>query len=162
MTPWLPTLRRVRAWCVAIGLPAAAAQVVLMVGETPNHPWLSVAEAGAYALGVAPLALAYAATFVILFQSPTWRPRLARLAPAGRMALTNYLTHTVVSIAFFYGVGLGLMGRLGPVWWPLIVVAMISAQVALSRWWLARFAFGPMEWIRRQATYGVRLQLRRE
>jgi uncharacterized protein len=162
MTPWLPTLRRVRAWCVAIGLPAAAAQVVLMVGETPHHPWLRVAEAGAYALGVAPLALAYAATFVILFQSPTWRPRLARLAPAGRMALTNYLTHTVVSIAFFYGVGLGLMGRLGPVWWPLIVVAMISAQVALSRWWLARFAFGPMEWIWRQATYGVRLQLRRE
>ena len=161
MTPWLPTLRRIRTWCFAIGLPAAAAQVVLMVSETPTHPWLKVAEAGAYALGVAPLALAYASTFVILWQSAVWRPTLARLAPAGRMALTNYLTHTVVSIALFYGIGFGLMGRLGPVWWPVIVVAMISAQVALSRWWLTRFAFGPMEWIWRQATYGRRLGLRR-
>ena len=45
--------------------------------------------------------------------------------------------------------------------WPLMVVAMISAQVAFCRWWLARFAFGPMEWIWRQAPYGRRLGMRR-
>ena len=78
------------------------------------------------------------------------------------MALTNYLTHTAVGLTVFYGIGFGLMGRLGPVWWPLMVVAMISAQIAFCRWWLARFAFGPMEWIWRQATYGKRLPIRRE
>jgi uncharacterized protein len=161
MTPWLPTLRRVRRWCFAVGLPAAAAQVVLMVGGTSASPRLKVVEAGAYALGVAPLALAYASTFAILWQSDAWRARLARLAPAGRMALTNYLTHTAVSIVIFYGIGFGLMGRVGPVWWPLIVVVVISAQVVFSRWWLTRFAFGPMEWLWRQATYGRRLGLRR-
>ena len=98
---------------------------------------------------------------MILWQSEAWRARLARLAPAGRMALTNYLTHTIVAMTVFYGIGFGLMGRLGPVWWPLMVVAMISAQVAFCRWWLARFAFGPMEWIWRQATYGRRLPIRR-
>jgi uncharacterized protein len=98
---------------------------------------------------------------VILWQSESWRARLDPQAPAGRMALTNYLTHTIVALTVFYGIGFGLMGRLGPVWWPLMVVAMISAQVAFSRWWLARFAFGPMEWIWRQATYGRRLPIRR-
>jgi uncharacterized protein len=161
MTPWLPTLRRVRTWCFAVGLPAAAMHAMLMLGGSGGNEWLEVAGAAAYALGVAPLALGYASTFVILWQSDAWRARLARLAPAGRMALTNYLTHTIVAVTVFHGIGFGLMGRLGPVWWPLMVVAMISAQVAVSRWWLARFAFGPMEWIWRQATYGKRLGLRR-
>ena len=161
MTPWLPTLRRLRTWCFAVGLPAAAMHAMLMLGGSGGSEWIKVAGAAAYALGVAPLALGYATTFVILWQSETWRARLERLAPAGRMALTNYLTHTIVAMTVFYGIGFGLMGRLGPVWWPLMVVAMISAQVAFSRWWLARFAFGPMEWIWRQATYGKRLELRR-
>ena len=161
MTPWLPTLRRMRVWCFAVGLPAAAMHAMLMLGGSGGSEWLKVAGAAAYALGVAPLALGYATTFVILWQSEAWRARLERLAPAGRMALTNYLTHTIVAMTVFYGIGFGQMGRLGPVWWPLMVVAMISAQVALSRWWLARFAFGPVEWIWRQATYGQRLGLRR-
>jgi uncharacterized protein len=161
MTPWLPTLRRVRTWCFAVGLPAAAMHAMLMLGGPGGNEWMKVAGAAAYALGVAPLALGYATTFVILWQSETWRARLERLAPAGRMALTNYLTHTVVALTVFYGIGFGLMGRLGPVWWPLMVVAMISAQVAVCRWWLARFAFGPVEWIWRQATYGRRLGLKR-
>jgi uncharacterized protein len=110
---------------------------------------------------VAPLALGYATTFVILWQSPAWRDRLARLAPAGRMALTNYLTHTAVALFAFYGIGLGLMGKVGPVWWPLIVVVVISVQVTFCRWWLARFTFGPMEWIWRQATYGRWVELRK-
>ena len=32
MTPWLPTLRRVRMWCFAVGLPAAAMHAMLMLG----------------------------------------------------------------------------------------------------------------------------------
>ena len=161
VTPWLPTLRRVRTWCFAVGIPAAAMHAMLMLGGGASSPWLKVAEAGAYALGVAPLALAYASTFVILWQSEAWRARLGRLAPAGRMALTNYLMHTLLGLTVFYGIGFGQMGRLGPVWWPIMVVATISAQVAFCRWWLARFSFGPLEWIWRQATYGRRLPIRR-
>jgi uncharacterized protein len=161
LTPWLPTVQRVRLWCFALGLPAAGVHVALMARGAPAGSWLKVAESSAYALGVAPLALAYAATFAIVWQSARWRARLTRLAPAGRMALTNYLAQTVVGLTLFYGIGFGLMGRVGPAWWPLLVVAVITAQLAISRWWLARFAFGPMEWIWRQATYGRRLPLRR-
>jgi uncharacterized protein len=161
LTPWLPTLRRVRLWGFALGLPAAGVQVALMARGTPAGSWLKVAESSAYALGVAPLALAYAATFAILWQSASWRARLTRLAPAGRLALTNYLAQTVVGLTLFYGIGFGLMGRVGPAWWPHLVVAVITAQVVISRWWLTRFAFGPMEWIWRQATYRRRLGIRR-
>lgn len=161
LRPWLPTLRRVRLWGFALGLPAAGVQVALMARGAPAGSWLKVAESSAYALGVAPLALAYAATFAIVWQSATWRARLTRLAPAGRMALTNYLAQTVVGLTLFYGIGFGLMGHVGPAWWPLLVVAVITAQVVISRWWLTRFAFGPMEWIWRQATYGRRLGIRR-
>ena len=75
------------------------------------------------------------------------------------MALTNYLTQTVVGADGLLWDRVRHDGTIGPVWWPLMVVAMISAQVAFSRWWLTRFAFGPMEWIWRQATYGRRLAI---
>ena len=101
-----------------------------MARGTPAGSWLKVGESVAYALGVAPLALAYAATFALLWQSASWRARLTRLAPAGRMALTNYLSQTVVALTLFYGIGFGLMGHVGPTWWPLLVVAVITAQVA--------------------------------
>ena len=161
LTPWVPTLRRVRRWAFGIGLPAALAQAAFMLGGTGANPWLKVVESLAYALGVAPLALAYATTFAILWQSDAWRSRLLRLASAGRMALTNYLSQTVLAVAVFYGIGLGMMGRVGPVWWPLIVVAVIAAQAAFSRWWLTRFTFGPMEWIWRQTTYRRRLAIKK-
>jgi uncharacterized protein len=161
VTPWIPTLRRARRWAFAVGLPAALAQAVFLIGGTRNNPWLKIAESAVYALGVAPLAIAYAATFAIAWQSNAWRARLLRLAPAGRLALTNYLSQTVFGIAVFYGIGLGLMGRVGPVWWPVIVVVVVGAQVMFSRWWLEHFAYGPMEWLWRQATYGRRLDIRR-
>ena len=160
-TPWIPTLRRVRRWAFAIGLPASFAQAVFLIRGTGDNPWLKIADAAVYALGVAPLALAYATTFAILWQSSAWRSRLLPLVPAGRLALTNYLSQTLFGLTVFYGIGFGLMGRVGPVWWPLIVAAVIAVQVALSRWWLERFAFGPMEWLWRQATYGRRIAIKK-
>jgi uncharacterized protein len=157
---WTPMLRRVRAWGFALGLPAAAAQAALMVAGGGGGA-AKIPGAVAYALGVTPLGLAYAATFALVWQSAAWRARLQPLAPAGRMALTNYLSQTVVSLLVFYGIGFGLMGRLPPVWWPVVVAVVLAAQVAVSRWWLARFTFGPVEWIWRQATYRRRLPLRR-
>jgi uncharacterized membrane protein YeiB len=35
----------------------------------------------------------------------------------------------------------------------LYVVAMIAVQLAFSTWWLARFRYGPLEWVWRAITY---------
>lgn len=107
------------------------------------------------------LALAYMALAVLLFQRPRWRGWLARFAPVGRMALSNYLAQTVFGIALFYGIGLGLGPRHGLAGTLLAAVAIFTAQTAASRWWLRRFNFGPAEWLWRSLTYGRRQPLRR-
>jgi len=107
------------------------------------------------------MGLGYMAAFVLLFLQPAWRSWLRHLVPVGRMALTNYLTHTVVGIAVFYGVGLGVgpyYGLTGAVaFWALL----FGFQIAFSRWWLARFRFGPAEWAWRSLTYGQAQPMRR-
>jgi uncharacterized protein len=77
------------------------------------------------------------------------------------MALTNYLMHSAIMIVLFYGWGLGWYGSMGPAITTPIALAICAAQVPLSRWWLSRFQFGPVEWLWRQYTYQVRLPNRR-
>ena len=131
-----------RLWGFALGLPSAGIQVALMARGIPAGSWLKVAESSAYALGVAPLALVYAATFAILWQSASWRARLTRLAPAGRIALMNYLSQTVVALMLFYGIALDLMGHVSPTSWPLLVFTVLTAQVlsAHGSWHASRSA----------------------
>ncbi len=107
------------------------------------------------------LGLAYVGIFALLFQRPGWRRWMQLLAPVGRMALTNYLAQTVLGIALFYGVGLGIGPRFGLIGLLMAGAAIFTAQIVLSHWWLARFNFGPFEWLWRSLTYGHRLPLRR-
>jgi uncharacterized protein len=84
-------------------------------------------------------------------------PRLAhRLAAVGRMALTNYLMHSLVCTIFFRGWGFGWFGYLER--WQLlgVVLAIWFVQLVLSPLWLRRFRFGPMEWLWRSLTYRAR------
>jgi uncharacterized protein len=73
------------------------------------------------------------------------------------MALTHYLTHTLIWTWVFYRHGLGLWNRLSPGTYFLLGLALYVPQLAFSHWWLARFQFGPMEWVWRCLSYG-RLQ----
>ena len=54
----------------------------------------------------------------------------------------------------FYGWGLALVGRFGLAFVFPFTAAIFAAQVAFSGWWLARFRFGPLEWLWRSLTYG--------
>jgi len=76
-----------------------------------------------------------------------------RLGAVGRMAFTNYLTHTFVCTFLFYGWGLGLYGKVSRTGQFEIVLAIWAAQLIISPWWLERFQFGPFEWIWRSLTY---------
>ena len=89
-------------------------------------------------------------------QEQAWAARLRWVAPAGRMALTNYLMQSLLCTLVFYGYGLGYFERLPRVWQPLFVLAVFVLQVQASRWWLARYRLGPVEWLWRWATYGKR------
>lgn len=86
--------------------------------------------------------------------------RLDWLAPAGRMALTNYLMQSVICTFVFYAYGLGYFERMPRAWQVPFTVAVFLVQVLWSRWWLARFRFGPAEWLWRSLTYLRRQPMR--
>jgi uncharacterized protein len=106
------------------------------------------------------LPFGYAAALVVLCQSAAWRGRLSGLGAVGQMALTNYLAQSLVYMFLLYGFGFGLMTRLGSTMALGIAAAFFAVQVAYSRWWLARYRFGPVEWLWRSATYGSRQPMR--
>jgi len=103
------------------------------------------------AVGVPMLALGYAATVGLLVVDG--RRLVMLFAPVGRMALTNYLMHSVICVVLSYGFGLGLWWRIGASRAMMIAAGIIVIQIPLSAWWLSRFRFGPVEWIWRRLTY---------
>jgi uncharacterized membrane protein YeiB len=103
-------------------------------------------------LGSLPASLGYVGLVVLALHSSSVFAKVRVLAPAGRMALTNYLAQSLISSLVFYGYGAGQWG-LARSWQVVYVVAVFALQVAFSHWWLARFRYGPMEWLWRAFTY---------
>jgi len=77
-----------------------------------------------------------------------------KLAAVGRMALTNYLMHSLVCLFIFTGAGLGLVGELSRGELYLVVVGIWILQLLYSPWWLERFHYGFVEWLWRLMIYG--------
>ena len=153
--------QRLFTWLRRGALPLGLA---LMLACTWYQPWLapgrfdlrSAAVYGGSALAGLLMCLGYLAWGV------RWSHALRWLAPAGRMALSNYLGQSLVCTLLFYGYGLGWFEQMGRAWQLLFAVALFAAQVALSRAWLRHFRFGPMEWLWRAITYWRWPPLRRD
>lgn len=111
-------------------------------------------------LGIIAIALGHISLIMLFYKSNLFGWLRNSLIAVGRMALTNYLTHTIVFIFIFYGFGLGLFGqvdRLGQIWF---VFAMWAAQLVISPIWMKRFRFGPVEWLWRTLTYSKKQPMR--
>jgi uncharacterized protein len=157
-----PFIRRVMIYGLGLGLIC-----------NPLFAWFAHSEADfppsvsgmigiiMYGVGVPALALGVAALIVTLWQIDAWRKVLGIFAPVGRMALTNYLMQTAISLFIFYGWGLGYYGSVGALSATLLALMIFTAQIVLSTIWLKYFAYGPMEWIWRQLTYKRRLNILR-
>jgi len=69
------------------------------------------------------------------------------------MALTVYLSGTLMFTTLYYGYGFGQLYLLGPAKTFAFAVVFFVVQLAFCSWWLRRFRFGPMEWVWRSLTY---------
>jgi uncharacterized protein len=78
---------------------------------------------------------------------------LPSLAPLGRMGLTTYLGQTAFGVLLFYGLGFGLLGKIGAAAAVGAAIAFFILQVLLAQAWMARFTLGPVEWLWRSLTY---------
>jgi uncharacterized protein len=155
----LALLRRVRFWGLLLGFTFSALAVLAQARLSMFGALL--AEILHFSLVGPVLSMGYAATIVLLARDARWRARLAPLGAAGRMALTNYLMQSLICTTIFYGYGLGLYGQVGAAIGIALAVVIYALQIPFSAWWLARFRFGPAEWLWRSLTYGRRQPMRR-
>jgi uncharacterized protein len=92
-------------------------------------------------------------SLVLLVVKRGWFAALtARLAAAGRMALSNYLLTSLLVVPFFAGYGLGMFGRLQRHQLLYVVFAVWAIMLAWSLPWLRSFRYGPVEWVWRSLT----------
>ncbi|MEM1173625.1 MAG: DUF418 domain-containing protein [Pseudomonadota bacterium] len=144
-----------------LGLPIMAASSYLIYtiqwdglsmfqfGLTPNY------------YGSVFVALGHIGLVMTLVRSGVLAGLTSRFAAVGRMAFSNYLTHSIVMTSIFYGYGLNLYTEIPRVGQMLFVLGLIGLQLLYSPWWLARFRFGPAEWLWRSLTYWKRQPMRR-
>jgi uncharacterized protein len=107
------------------------------------------------------IALGHVAVVMLIYKSGALGWLTRRLAAVGRMALSNYLFDSILCSTLFYGYGLGLYGTIHRPGLYLIVLAIWAFQLWISPIWLARFRFGPAEWLWRSLTYGEPQPFRR-
>ena len=140
---------RLAGLCAAVAVPALLALAI----------WNARADFAAVVVGANALAfslpfdtllaVAWAALAVALAGNA--RGSFARmLAAAGRLSLTNYLGTSVIFAAIFAQWGLGLFGEVGRSQAYAIALVPVTAMLALSPLWLARFGQGPAERIWRR------------
>ncbi len=121
---------------------------VLRVGGIPNY------------IGSVLVALGHIGLVMHLVRRGLFAGLMERFSAVGRMAFTNYLMHSLVLTTIFYGYGLGLYGEIPRAAQMLFVAGMLGLQLTLSPWWLARYRFGPAEWLWRSLTYWQRQRFR--
>ncbi len=146
------------AWLRWASLPAGMAMMAVSMWLEPTVEMGVAGLRGSTAMCLAMaggvlMCLGYLAWIVRGLPSGPLAGGLRALAPAGRMALTNYLVQSIVCTFVFSGYGLGYFEQLPRAWQVPFVFGFYSVQVLASHWWLGRFRFGPMEWLWRAATY---------
>ena len=159
-----PRLYRGLRWvALPLGLLAMLGSVAL--APTMDMATFNLRLSSAFALQLLAnllMCLGYVAWVMRALQSPFWQRPLAWFAPAGRMALTNYLLQSLVCTWVFYGYGLGYFEQLPRAWQLPFVFVVFLLQVVVSHAWLSRFRFGPMEWLWRSLTYMKPQPMRRQ
>lgn len=161
----VPGLMLLGAGAAAFGLPQAlessgrAVAVVFAVAAVLTGPallWQQTTQGDprySTAGGIAGLVMAvlYTTGLALLWRTPARTAIAALFEPLGRMALSNYVGAAIVMALTPLVLDVGHMTSVAPV--VLLSLVVIVAQSLLSRLWLAYFAYGPVEWLWRTATW---------
>jgi len=144
----------------AVGLPLAYYGGQMMIAHNFDLVDSFLSDRHWNYIGSVLVAMGHVGLVMLVCKSDILAKLKRGLAAVGRMALTNYLFHSVVFTFVFYGYGLGLFNRIDRFYLLLMVFAMWLVQLYLSSVWLKHFRFGPAEWLWRTLTYWRRQPMR--
>ncbi|KDN59058.1 DUF418 domain-containing protein [Exiguobacterium sp. AB2] len=140
-------LTRTAIVCAVLALPFFGVILWHHYGGGDAYYWLNL-------IAVLVSGKLLATTYVCLFTIAVRNGRAFRpLQALGRMALTNYLTHTLVVVLPV--IALGYYGRLSLTEGLFLSIAILIAQAFFSMWWLKSHRYGPFEKLWRIGTYGL-------
>ncbi len=123
----------------------------LAVFET--NPFYTAIYMGVFEITNIFLGFSYILIILILSQVSIFKNILAPLKYVGRTALTNYIMQSIIFTTIMYSYGFGKFGSFQP--WQLVILAVLvfAIQILISKIWLQKFRFGPLEWVWRKLTY---------
>jgi uncharacterized protein len=100
-----------------------------------------------------PLAAGLAALVFVLRERPTQRWLWLRVEAAGRTALTNYISQSLLIALLAEPWGFGLYGGLNGIEMTATAIVTYLLLAEASYVWLQHFRLGPLEWLWRCGTY---------
>ncbi|MGB5243793.1 MAG: DUF418 domain-containing protein [Lutimonas sp.] len=136
----------------AVGLSINYMETKLILNN--NFDKLAMAKANqTYQIGRLFTTLGHVGLFMLFIKSGILGFLQKSLAAVGKLALTNYLMHSIITSIIFYGDGFALYGELQRYELYYIVFGIWIFQLIYSPIWLKYFYYGPAEWIWRSLTY---------
>ncbi len=151
---------RWRPWLLGggllIGVPAEVAALILSFGGDRDN-----LASGPQLFGAMAIATVYLTLLTGWAQTHRAQWLQNRLKAVGRLALSNYLSQTVICTTVFYSFGLGLYATMGRPATLLVVLGVWTLQLLISPVYLRFFSIGPVEWVWRSLSQGHLLPLRR-
>ncbi|MGM0971730.1 MAG: DUF418 domain-containing protein [Bacillota bacterium] len=149
---WLEEPEKNRAFLMKIMLVSLAAGLLFK-----SLPYLTESSLGLDYMqdifGGPLLAIAYGLGIAVMMKNSQGPGFLLPLSYVGKLSLSNYLFQSIISTFIFYSYGLGFYGKVSAFWGTLLVIFIFAFQVIISRFWLARYYYGPVEWLWRSFTY---------
>lgn len=144
----------------AIGLAINYYEMKLVIDD--SFSLLSFSKSNiTYYWGRAFLAMGHVGLIMLFCKAPILIWLKNGLSAVGKMALTNYMMHSVICMIVFTGVGFGMFGKFERYELLYVVLAIWVLQFILSPIWLRYFHYGPMEWLWRNLSYGKLHALRK-
>ncbi len=135
-----------------VGLSVNYYEVNLIMDN--NFSLLSFSKSNiTYDLGRVGVAMGHVGLIMLFCKSPLLNWLKTGLGAVGKMALTNYVMHSIFAMFIFTGAGFGLFGKFQRHELLYIVFSIWAFQLILSPIWLKYFQYGPLEWTWRNLTY---------
>jgi uncharacterized protein len=133
-----------------LGLNWANSAALVYFSQPPMANHIGMLITGWRALAAVML---WACVLMALWQT-NWRWLMGWLGAPGRMTLTLYIGESLVFVPVFYHFGLNGWAWMSQEQCLALGVVSFGLQAVFAHWWMARFAYGPLEWVWRAATLG--------